>query len=119
MNFDSPTFWSDWENLIQTRGYILDRPKGSRHPRYPDDVYPLDYGYIPDTAGGDGAEVDIYVGSEQCGLTAVLHTFDRLKDDEEIKLLWNCSEEEIQTALRVSNVGTMSATLIRRPIYEP
>lgn len=40
---------------------IIDRPIGSRHPQYDDVVYPINYGYIPDTLSGDGEELDIYL----------------------------------------------------------
>jgi inorganic pyrophosphatase len=39
----------------------IDRPLGSRHPRYGDIVYPLNYGYIASTLSGDGMPIDAYV----------------------------------------------------------
>ena len=39
----------------------IDRPKGSCHPKYPDLVYPINYGYIEGVIGGDGEEQDAYV----------------------------------------------------------
>lgn len=38
----------------------IDRPLGSKHPKY-DFIYPINYGYIPDTISGDGEELDCYV----------------------------------------------------------
>ena len=38
----------------------IDRPLGTKHPKY-DYVYPLNYGYIPDTVSGDNEEIDAYV----------------------------------------------------------
>ena len=40
---------------------IVDRPLGSRHPDHPDTLYPVNYGYIEDTPGGDGENQDAYV----------------------------------------------------------
>lgn len=40
---------------------VIDRPLGSTHPRYPDSVYPLNYGCIAGTRAGDGDPVDAYV----------------------------------------------------------
>jgi len=40
---------------------IIDRPKGSAHPDYPDIVYPLNYGYIKDILAPDGEAQDVYV----------------------------------------------------------
>ncbi len=39
----------------------IDRPLGSRHPRYPDLVYPINYGFAPGTVSGDGMPVDAYL----------------------------------------------------------
>lgn len=51
---------------------VMDRPLGSRHPRYPDMLYPVNYGCVPGVLAGDGAEQDVYV----LGPTAPLETFD-------------------------------------------
>lgn len=40
---------------------IIDRPLGSRHPNYPDLIYPVNYGYLPNFIGGDGEEQDAYL----------------------------------------------------------
>ena len=42
---------------------MMDRPLGSKHPKH-GFIYPLNYGYIPDTVAGDGEEVDAYVIGE-------------------------------------------------------
>lgn len=39
----------------------IDRPIGSAHPRYPDLIYPINYGYIPDLIGGDKEPQDAYL----------------------------------------------------------
>ena len=38
----------------------VDRPLGSKHPNF-DMIYPVNYGYIPDTISGDGEELDAYL----------------------------------------------------------
>ncbi len=38
---------------------IIDRPAGSKHPKE-DLIYPINYGYIPDTIAEDGHEIDVY-----------------------------------------------------------
>jgi len=42
---------------------IIDRPLGSKHPKY-DFIYPLNYGYIQGMIAGDGEEQDAYVIGE-------------------------------------------------------
>ena len=90
--------------LLITNSLIIDRPRGSVHPRYPSVIYPLDYGYIENTTSSDGGGIDVWLGSlnrvaNMDGvktLTGILCTFDRLKRDAEIKLLIGCSAEDIQ-----------------------
>jgi inorganic pyrophosphatase len=87
--------WSEWERRIVDHGVTLDRPRGSRHPRHPEIVYPIDYGYVNDTVSTDGDEVDVFVGTGDTGLVGVIHTRDHRKGDEEMKLLWNCTPVEV------------------------
>lgn len=41
----------------------IDRPMGSKHPEY-NYIYPINYGYIPNTKAKDGEEIDAYVLGE-------------------------------------------------------
>lgn len=38
----------------------IDRPFGSNHPKH-GFIYPVNYGYIPNTISGDGEELDAYL----------------------------------------------------------
>ncbi len=38
----------------------IDRPFGTKHPKH-GFIYPVNYGYIPNTVSGDGEELDAYV----------------------------------------------------------
>lgn len=46
--------------LNKTVNVRVDRPMGSRHPKY-DFVYPINYGHLPGTKAPDGNEIDVYV----------------------------------------------------------
>ena len=39
----------------------IDRPMGSVHPRLPDLIYPVNYGFLPGTRAPDNHPVDAYV----------------------------------------------------------
>ena len=77
---------------------------GSAHPRYPETIYPLDYGYLENTTASDGGGIDLWLGSLKTvmnkqipkTLTGILCTFDTLKHDAELKCLIACSTEDIQ-----------------------
>lgn len=102
--------------LVQTCALVIDRPKGSAHPRYPDFRYPLDYGYLEGTASGDGMGIDVWVGSlPEKRVTALLCAVDLGKRDAEMKLLLGCTSEEARQVLAIHNKGTQSATLLERP----
>ena len=49
----------------------MDRPLGSKHPKH-GFIYPVNYGYIPNTISGDGEELDAYV----LGVHNPLETFE-------------------------------------------
>ena len=41
---------------------VIDRPLGSKHSeKYPNHIYPINYGYVPNTISGDGEELDCYI----------------------------------------------------------
>ena len=90
-------FWQEFKQLIKTNKIIIDRPKGKPHPRYPDMIYPFDYGYLENTSAGDGDGIDVWMGSlQQQVLTGILCTFDTFKRDAEIKLLIGCTNKDVQ-----------------------
>jgi inorganic pyrophosphatase len=90
-------FWIEIEKLAGTNPIVIDRPKGSAHPRYPEVIYPLHYGYLKNTTAADGGGIDVWLGSlETKMLTGILCTFDTLKRDMEIKLLLGCTNDDLQ-----------------------
>ena len=66
---------------------IIDRPLGSRHPKYPDLIYPINYGYVEGVFSGDGQEQDVYVfGSDKPIKTfkgKVIAIYHRFHDSED------------------------------------
>jgi len=114
-----PRFWTTLDSLVSACEITVDRPAGSCHPRYPDLVYPLDYGYLRGSQSSDGAEVDCWVGSmEGRAVTGIVVTIDLHKRDTEAKVLLGCTPGEMQTVTAFHNGGPMAATLIPRPVTE-
>jgi len=116
---DKPGFWLHLDRLVAESRIVIDRPKGSAHPRYPGVIYPVDYGYLDGTTAADGGGIDVWVGST--GATqpdAIICTVDLLKRDAEIKLLIGCTEAEQQTILAFHNGESMRALLVRRNAEE-
>ena len=90
----------------------IDRPIGASHPDYPNHIYLVNYGYIPNTISGDGEELDCYVLGEYKPLKeyrgkciAIIHRLDDNDDkliiapenktftNNEIKLLTDFQEK--------------------------
>ena len=106
-------YWQTLEALVAGCEIVIDRPKGSAHPRYPEMIYPLDYGYLAGTHAADGNEIDCWVGSlPNRRITAVVFTVDLVKRDMEGKLLLGCTSEEIAMIAAFYDIGPMSAYLI-------
>jgi|TARA_B100001245_G_scaffold55335_1_gene37491 inorganic pyrophosphatase len=102
------------QTIVDSSEIIIDRPKGSKHPRYDAYVYPMDYGYLEGTKSQDGSGIDVWVGSgDRRVISGILVIADALKKDSEIKILLGCSDEEAQTALDKSNRGEMTAILMK------
>ena len=50
------------KSIIGTKVHVtIDRKIGTAHPKYPDKVYEVNYGYIAGIDGGDGEDQDAYV----------------------------------------------------------
>jgi inorganic pyrophosphatase len=112
-------FWCLADDLVATSTVVLDRPRGSRHPRYPDVVYPLDYGYLTLTAGGDGSGIDVWVGSlGERQVSGAIVTLDGNKRDAEVKFLLGCTRAEAELALACHNQGAQAGMLMWRGVAE-
>ena len=115
MKYDKD-FWKAVDVLVSSGEIVIDRPKGSVHPRFPNIKYEVDYGYIENTSSMDGGGIDVWLGSlADKQVTAIICTVDLMKKDSEIKLLIGCTEEEIDTVYEFHNDSEfMKGILIRR-----
>jgi inorganic pyrophosphatase len=75
--------------LNQTVTVKMDRPLGTAHPKH-GFIYPVNYGYIPNTISGDGEELDAYVLGEHKPLdefTGVVIAIIHRTNDNDDKLV--------------------------------
>ena len=109
-------FWQLLDQLVSESAVVIDRPRGSAHPRYPECIYPLDYGFLDGTSSMDGEGIDVWLGSdERRQIDAVVCTVDKMKRDSEIKILVGCTEEEKRLIYETHNNSEyMKGLLIRR-----
>ena len=110
-------FWEALDKLVSNSEIVIDRPRGSAHPRFPNFIYKVDYGYLKDTASMDGGGIDVWVGSGDKKIDAIMCIVDLMKKDSEIKILVGCTEEEKLEVYKTHNeTQYMKGILIRRQI---
>lgn len=115
MDFSKSDFWEALDFLVDNSQIVIDRPKGTVHPKYPDFIYKVDYGYLKNTSSMDGAGIDVWVGSGDKQIDAIMCIVDLMKRDSEIKILIGCTEEEKQLVYQTHNeTQYMKGILIRR-----
>lgn len=115
MNRYDEDFWNVLDKLVNNSEIIIDRPKGTAHPKYPDFIYDLDYGYLNNTSSMDSLGIDVWVGSAEKKVNAVICTVDLMKRDSEIKILIGCTDEELKIVYETHNESeNMKGILIRR-----
>ena len=108
-------FWKALDELVSSSEIVIDRPRGSAHPRFPNFIYKVDYGYLKDTASMDGAGIDVWVGSGDKKVDAIMCIVDLMKKDSEIKILVGCTEEEKLEVYKTHNeTQYMKGVMIRR-----
>jgi inorganic pyrophosphatase len=108
-------FWLALDNLVAGAKIVIDRPRGSAHPRHPECVYPVDYGYLEGTASMDGGGIDLWVGTkEKKEIDAILCIVDGFKKDSEIKILLGCTDQEKESIYEFQNDRKMRAIMINR-----
>ena len=89
------SFWRVIDSLVHESELVIDRPKGSHHPRFPQITYPVDYGYLKNTISMDGNGIDVWRGSDASEkINAFVCTIDLLKKDSEVKILIGCTSAE-------------------------
>lgn len=88
------------EKIVEVK---IDRQIGSKHPKW-NFIYPVNYGYVPNTISGDGEELDCYV----LGIFEPIETFKgkciaiihRIYDDDDKLIIVpknkNYSNEQIR-----------------------
>ena len=109
-------FWTALDELVYSSEIIIDRPKGSAHPKYSDFIYKVDYGYLKNTSSMDGDGIDVWVGTaNEKFVDAIVVVVDLIKRDSEIKILLSCTAEEKNIIYQTSNeTPNMKGIIINR-----
>lgn len=115
MDICNDDFWKALDELVNNSEIVIDRPKGSAHPEYPNSIYQVDYGYLKETSSMDGKGIDVWVGSREKKIDSIMCTVDLVKKDSEIKILIGCTDDEKAIVYKTHNeTPFMKGVLIRR-----
>ena len=98
---------------------VMDRPMGSKQPKW-NFIYPINYGYVPNTISGDGEELDAYivgifepVEEYEGKCIAVIH---RLDDDDDKLVI--APEEKIYTKQQIEALVEFQERFFEHEIIE-
>lgn len=106
-------FWQKVDTLVLSSTMKIDRPKGTAHRKYPNLIYPVDYGYLTDTTSSDGTTVNVFRGTKNTNrVEAILLSADILKKDCLARLLIGCTEEEKKEILEFMNQMEFQKTIL-------
>lgn len=115
MDIRNDEFWKLLDELVNNSEIVIDRPKGSAHPKYPNFIYQVDYGYLKNTSSMDGEGIDVWVGSGEKKIDSIMCIVDLVKKDSEIKILIGCTDDEKVILYKAHNeTPFMKGVLIRR-----
>lgn len=98
---------------------VMDRPMGSKHPKW-NFIYPINYGYVPNTISGDSEELDAYivgifepVEEYEGKCIAAIH---RLDDDDDKLVI--APEEKIYTKQQIEALVEFQERFFEHEIIE-
>jgi inorganic pyrophosphatase len=112
-------FWEYLQRMVDTNQVVIDRPKGTIHPKHGQTKYPVSYGYLAGTAAMDTSGVDIWVGSSsEKRVVGIQCSVDLLKRDTELKVLYACTDEEVEKIRQFVNQGQMRAICVKMEIIQ-
>ena len=111
-------FWEYLTKMVNDNEIIIDRPKGTRHPKYENMIYDVDYGYLKNTKTTDNSGIDVFKGSlHNKNVNTIMCTVDLQKNDIEIKILIGCTVIEKQKIYDfLNNSEYMKAVIIEKNV---
>lgn len=107
----NPAFWTLLGELVASSRVVIDRP------RFPENIYLMDYGFLEGITAGDGQGKGVWLGSgDHTRITGIVCTVDLDKRDAELKLLLGCTSAEAQAVINFLNAyASFQCLLIPSP----
>ncbi len=115
------------ENIVKSFDFlgkivdvVIDRPLGSKHPKH-GFVYPINYGYVPNTISGDGEALDCYI----LGVSEPVEKFEgkciavihRTNDDDDKLIIVPTEDNNFYTSEKIRELTDFQEQYFESEIY--
>jgi len=107
-------FWQKVDTLCLSGDYIETAKAGDSHPKHPSFIFPCSYGYIKYLDTEDNPNFNVFRGSLESKVDALIICGDILNRSIDIKVLIGCNEEEEKAILHFLNQSDFQKTVIIR-----
>lgn len=105
-------FWQKLDTLVMSGDLTVEREKESHHPVYGNMIYPVDYGYLR-VDSQDNGKIGFFRGSnDDYRVQAIVVCADILKKDLEVKMLFGCNEDEVNSILVFLNQSDFQKSIL-------
>lgn len=106
-------FWQKVDAAYMSGDYKVVYTKGSKHPHYPELIFPCNYGHV--NIGGDNeTALRVFKGSKREKVDALVVCANLLEKDLSTIVLVGVSEDEEEAILRFLNSNDFQKTIIVR-----
>lgn len=108
-------FWQKIDSLYLSGDFKVLYKKGTKHPNFPNLVFPADYGMIETLSSNNKETIRFYRGNKSKEIDAVVISANILEREIRAVVLVGLSEKEEQAVLTMMNqTEYQKAVLIRR-----
>ena len=111
-------FWQKVDTLLMSCTLNIINHKGEHHKKYPDFIYPLDFGYLVSDLNDDSKGIACYIGHEHQFCNSAIVSVDILDGECFVQFLIGCNEQQEEQVLKFLNQSEFQKTVIIRRAKE-
>lgn len=104
-------FWQKVDAAYMSGNYEVAYKKGTKHPRYPELIFPCDYGHVK-TENDSESSLKVFRGSKTGKIDAVVVCANVLEKDLSTIVLVGTTNEEKEEILKFLNNNDFQKTII-------
>lgn len=100
--YNNIEFWKKLDTMLVYNSMYIDNPKNVPNSLFPDTIMSVDYGYLEDIASQ--TKIKFFRGDEEdTRVSAIAVSFDFLSSQPEMKLIYGCSEKQLEEIMMFLN----------------